>query len=198
MLCIYSLWQHNSGFALGINLGELSYQERCRDWTARSMKATSLNITDAKSIAAIKLEAADKADTKMSDLTLIVQLFLVMHIIDFIFAIFAGQLNFDEIVNEKIFGDEEKLKDIENEEERQEKKAQRQKRTIIAAMIVMAVRVAIVSGMMLYDFTGALCQPALAVCVYQDLLTTLGIFLLAVLRSQIYSGNAKTLAYDIL
>ena len=56
-------------------------------------------------------------------MTLIVQLFLILHIIDFFFAVCAGQLNFDDIVNEKIFGETKKLQDIEDEEERAAEKS---------------------------------------------------------------------------
>lgn len=71
-------------------MGEVRFKERCRDLDVRAIKAKSLNITKSSDIQALKIDADDRAKATVGDLTSIVYLFLIFHIIDFIIVALAG------------------------------------------------------------------------------------------------------------
>lgn len=71
-------------------MGEVRFKERCRDLDVRAIKAKSLNITKSSDIQALKIDADDRAKATVGDLTSIVYLFLILHIIDFIIVALAG------------------------------------------------------------------------------------------------------------
>lgn len=141
---------------MGIKLEKRSFYDRCSDIHQRNFKAKNLGITKPSEIAALKLEQADKDAVKIANLAIIVFAFSIMHLLEFLLAAFTGRYSLSQLIN-WVFGDEEDLDQIVDEEERKEKEDARRQRKWKVLIVGFTIRLLLVIGLLTMDYSGNIC-----------------------------------------